>query len=74
MRYIRNSVKSSGNTKRLAAIIKRQTTVNKLNDRNKMPTAHSGTFACPNVWATASHAKEIEFCHRTTDQNINFTN
>jgi len=26
-----------------------------------MPTAHSGTFACPNTRATASQAKEPEF-------------
>lgn len=36
-------------------------TVNKMNDRNKMPTAHSGTFAYPNTRATASQAKEPEF-------------
>jgi len=32
-----------------------------MNDRNKMPTAHSGTFACPNTRATASQSKEPEF-------------
>lgn len=43
-------------------MLKRQpTTVNKMNDRNKMPTAHSGIFACPNARATASQAKEPEF-------------
>jgi len=31
-----------------------------MNDRNKMPTAHSGTFACPNSRATALQAKEPE--------------
>lgn len=40
---------------------KKTTTVNKMNDRNKMPTAHSGTFACPYTRATASQAKEPEF-------------
>jgi len=35
-----------------------------MNDRNKIPTAHSGTFACPNTRATASQAKEPEFCQR----------
>ncbi|OYQ47224.1 hypothetical protein CHX27_03315 [Flavobacterium aurantiibacter] len=40
---------------------KKTTTVNKMNDRNLMPTAHSGTFACPNPQATASQAKEPEF-------------
>jgi hypothetical protein len=35
-----------------------------MNDRNKKPTAHSGTFACPNTQATASQAKEPEFCQR----------
>jgi hypothetical protein len=35
-----------------------------MNDRNKKPTAHSGTFACPNSWATTSQAKEPEFCQR----------
>jgi hypothetical protein len=35
-----------------------------MNDRNKMPTAHSGTFACPYTQATPSQAKEPEFCQR----------
>jgi hypothetical protein len=35
-----------------------------MNDRNKMPTAHSGTFTCPNARATASQAKDPEFCQR----------
>jgi len=35
-----------------------------MNDRNKMPTAHSGTFACPNTLATVSQAKEPEFRQR----------
>jgi hypothetical protein len=33
----------------------------KFYERNKMPTAHSGTFACPYAQATASQAKEPEF-------------
>jgi hypothetical protein len=45
----------------VTANAKKTTTVNKMNDRNKMPTAHSGTFACPNAQATASQAKEPEF-------------
>jgi hypothetical protein len=45
----------------VTANAKKTTTVNKMNDRNKMPTAHSGTFACPNVRATASQAKEPEY-------------
>ena len=45
----------------VTANAKKTTTVNKLNDRNKMPTAHSGTFACPNTRATASQSKEPEF-------------
>ena len=45
----------------VTANAKKTTTVNKLNDRDKMPTAHSGTFACPNTRATASQAKEPEF-------------
>jgi len=40
---------------------KKTTTVDKMNDKNKMPIAHSGTFACPNAQATASQAKEPEF-------------
>jgi len=40
---------------------KKTTTVNKMNDRNKKPTTHSGTFTCPNTRATASQAKEDEF-------------
>ncbi len=35
-----------------------------MNDRNKMPSAHSGTFTCPNTRARASQAKEPEFCQR----------
>jgi len=45
----------------VTANAKKTTTVNKMNDRNKMPTAHPGTFACPNARATASQAKEPEF-------------
>jgi len=37
----------------------------KLNERNKIPTAHSGTFACTNAWATASQAKEPELYQHT---------
>jgi len=47
--------------KTVTANAKKTTTVNKMNDRNKIPTAHSGTFACPNARATASQAKEPEF-------------
>jgi hypothetical protein len=47
--------------KQVIAQCKKTTTVNKMNDRNKMPTAHSGTFACPYTRATASQAKEPEF-------------
>ena len=46
---------------RLSLSVKKTTTVNKINNRNKMPTAHSGTFACPNTRATASQPKEPEF-------------
>jgi len=35
-----------------------------MNDKNKIPTAHSGTFACPNARANASQAKEPKFCQR----------
>ncbi|MCW5885645.1 MAG: hypothetical protein KIT33_11805 [Candidatus Kapabacteria bacterium] len=45
----------------ITANAKKTTTVNKMNDKNIMPTAHSGTFACPNARATASQAKEPEF-------------
>jgi hypothetical protein len=45
----------------VTANAKKTKTVNKKNDRNKMPTAHSGTFACPYTRATASQAKEPEF-------------
>jgi hypothetical protein len=45
----------------VTANAKKTTTVNKMNDRNKMSTAHSGTFTCPNTRATASQAKEDEF-------------
>jgi hypothetical protein len=45
----------------VTANAKKTTTVNKMNDRNIMPTAHSGTFACPNAQTTASQAKEPEF-------------
>jgi len=45
----------------VTANAKKTTTVNKINDRNKMPTAHSGTFACSNTRATTSQAKEPEF-------------
>lgn len=38
--------------------------MNKLNDRNKIPTVHSGTFARPYTQVTASQAKEPEFCQR----------
>jgi len=50
----------------VTANAKKTTTVNKMNDRHKMPTAHSGTFGCPNTQATASQPKEPEFCQRTT--------
>ena len=54
----------------VAANAKKTTTVNKLNDRNKMPTAHSGTFACLNTRATASQAKEPEFsCPQNPNTN-----
>jgi hypothetical protein len=33
----------------------------KMNDRHKMPTAHSGTFACLNKRSTVSQAKEQFF-------------
>jgi len=39
-----------------------------MNDRNKMPTAHSGTFDCPCTQATASQAKEPEFYQRPTTE------
>jgi len=42
-----------------------------MNDKNKIPTAHSGTFACPYTRATASQAKEPEFCQRTKEQEWN---
>lgn len=45
----------------VTANAKKTTTVNKMNDINKMPTAHSGTFACSSTRATASQAKEPEF-------------
>jgi len=41
-----------------------------MNDRNIKPTAHSGTFACPNAQATASQAKEPEF-YSPLDPNTN---
>jgi hypothetical protein len=41
----------------VTANAKKTTTMKKLNDRNKMPIAHSGTFACPCTRATASQAK-----------------
>jgi len=44
-----------------------------MNDRNKMPTAHSGTFACPNSRATASLAKEPEFCQRSHTAEFKLT-
>lgn len=37
------------------------TTVNKMNDLNKMPTAQSGTFVCPYTRVTASQANESDF-------------
>ena len=54
-------VQKSNTYKEVTANAKKTTTVNKLNDRNRKPTAHSGTFACPNTRATASQAKEPEF-------------
>jgi hypothetical protein len=48
------------NPQTVTANAKKTTTVNKMNGRNKMPTAHSGTFACPYTRATASQAKEPE--------------
>jgi len=51
-------------------IEKMTTTVNKMNDRNRKSTAHSGTFACPNTRATASQSKEPEFYY-TQDPNTN---
>jgi len=47
--------------KTVTANAKKTTTVNRINESDKMPTAHSGTFACPNTQATASQAKEPEF-------------
>lgn len=44
--------------------------MNKMNDRNIKPTAHSGTFACPKAQATASQAKEPEFS-QPLDPNTN---
>jgi hypothetical protein len=44
--------------------------MNKMNDRNIKPTAHSGTFACPYTKANPSQAKEPEFSH-SLDPNIN---
>lgn len=38
----------------VTANAKKTTTVDKINDRNKMPTAHSDTFACPYTRATTS--------------------
>lgn len=35
-----------------------------------MPTAHSGTFTCPNTQATASQAKEPEFCQHKMKYGI----
>jgi hypothetical protein len=52
---------STSHSQTVTANAKKTTTVNKMNDRNLMPTAHSGTFACPNARATASQAKEPEF-------------
>ncbi len=45
----------------VTANAKKTTTVNKMNDRNRKTTAHSGTFACPKARATASQSKEPEF-------------
>jgi hypothetical protein len=36
---------------------KKTTSVNRMNDKNKIPTVHSGTFACPNARAKASQSK-----------------
>jgi hypothetical protein len=38
----------------------KMTTLNKMKDKNKMPIAHSGTFACPNAQANVLQAKEPE--------------
>ena len=58
---VRLSVMEGAHINELSLSVKKTTTVNKINDRNKMPTVHSGTFACPNTRATASQAKETEF-------------
>ncbi len=63
MNFKLRSIVQTGSTagNRRLAQCKKTTTVNKMNDRNNMPTAHSGTFACPYTQATASQAKEPEF-------------
>jgi hypothetical protein len=63
-------LKSATKTYRQSVIAqcKKTATVKKMNDRNKKPTAHSGTFACPYTQATASQAKEPEFFQRPTTE------
>lgn len=41
--------------------------MHKMNGRNKTPTAHLGTFACPNTRATTSQAKEPELTNHKID-------
>jgi hypothetical protein len=42
----------------------------KMNDNNKIPTALSGMFACPNAQWTICQSKESEFCERHITSKI----